>query len=97
MTTHVTLYNAREFTGHVSGQTHAMAGAVIALSAAQAVSLGLACLRIGQTERERTEINRMETLLAELLELSDRDADAIAAAGPRKGSRSRAGGPAAAL
>jgi formiminotetrahydrofolate cyclodeaminase len=69
----VTDLNIKEFTSHVSGQGHAMAGAVIAVSAAQAVSLGQACVSISQGETRR-----LDEIREELLRCGDRDANAIA-------------------
>ncbi|HID53558.1 MAG TPA: hypothetical protein EYP41_16190 [Anaerolineae bacterium] len=46
--TNVTELTAVQFTAEVSRQQHAMAGAVIALSAAQAAALGQACLQISR-------------------------------------------------
>jgi hypothetical protein len=78
MANRISTQSARNFVAHVSGQGHAMAGAVIALNAAHAVSLGLACLKIRQGEMKVPDVPRMESLLAELLDWADRDADAIA-------------------
>lgn len=73
-----------EFVQHVSDQGHAMAGATIALSAAQAAALGEACLRIssrltnlsgGVLVEGSSELNHIKR---ELLDLSNQDADAIA-------------------
>ena len=74
----ISAQSARDITNHVSGQGHAMAGAVIALSAAQAVSLGLACLKIRQADGPGEDAPRMAAMLAALLDWADRDADAIA-------------------
>ncbi len=47
----VTELTTAQFVEEVSGQRHAMAGAVIALSAAQAVALGQASMQISLQER----------------------------------------------
>ncbi len=73
-----------QFVETVSGQNHAMAGATIAASAAQATALGLACVQISQNAlqaRDRPyleQIKRLDTIKNELLDLCDRDATAIA-------------------
>jgi 2',3'-cyclic-nucleotide 2'-phosphodiesterase (5'-nucleotidase family) len=69
----VTELTVRQFSAHVSGQKHAMAGAVIAISAAQAVSLGQACVSISQGETRR-----LDEIREELLRCGDQDANAIA-------------------
>lgn len=69
----VTELPVRRFSSHVSGQSHAMAGAVIAISAAQAVSLGRACIFISQGETRR-----LDEIREELLRCGDQDANAIA-------------------
>lgn len=69
----VTDLTVRKFSNHVSGQKHAMAGAVIAISAAQAVSLGQACVSISQGEARR-----LDEIREELLRCGDQDANAIA-------------------
>ena len=62
-----------QFAAHVSQQGHAMAGAVIAASAAQALALGQACLSIsGHPE------DRLSEIQIDLLELAKQDAAAIA-------------------
>jgi len=71
---------------HVGSQHHAMAGAVIALSAAQACALGEACVRIsGQQLQDRARqamaaraIGELDVSKRRLLALADQDADAIA-------------------
>ncbi len=45
-----------QFITHVSSQKHAMAGAVIAISAAQAAALGLACVSISCEDKTISEI-----------------------------------------
>jgi 2',3'-cyclic-nucleotide 2'-phosphodiesterase (5'-nucleotidase family) len=65
--------SVRQFSNHVSGQKHAMAGAVIAVSAAQAVALGQACVSISQGETRR-----LDEIRVELLRCGDQDANAIA-------------------
>ncbi len=69
----VTDLTVNQFSSHVSGQKHAMAGAVIAVSAAQAVSLGQACVSISNGETLR-----LDEIREELLRCGDRDANAIA-------------------
>ena len=46
MTEKITQHTVRHFIDQVADQKHAMAGAVIAASAAQATALGLACIQI---------------------------------------------------
>jgi formiminotetrahydrofolate cyclodeaminase len=73
-----------QFIQEVSNQSHAMAGAVIALSAAQAAALGQACLQISradleiQNEANDKQIERLTLMKNELLQWCDRDANAIA-------------------
>lgn len=73
-----------EFIEEVSSQNHAMAGAVIALSAAQATALGQACLKISinlsdaDSDLNSPPIESLEMIKDELLEWCDRDANAIA-------------------
>ena len=73
-----------QFVTEISRQQHAMAGAVIAASMAQAVALGLACMRISrdeqnlQTEAVLSQIDRSEAIQKELLNWCDRDAKTIA-------------------
>jgi formiminotetrahydrofolate cyclodeaminase len=75
-----------QFTDEVSRQDFAMAGAVIAASAAQAVALGVACMQISLKNRPDTldtpELHRpIEQVLAiknSLIEWCNRDATAIA-------------------
>lgn len=80
----VTSLSVREFIKSVSDQDHAMAGTVIALSAAQAAALALACLRISQfrmkTNKEElaNPINTLEQVKDQLLLWGNRDANAIA-------------------
>jgi formiminotetrahydrofolate cyclodeaminase len=69
----VTGLSVNQFSNHVSGQKHAMAGAVIAISTAQAVSLGQACVSISQGEA-----HRLDEIRKELLRCGDQDANAIA-------------------
>ncbi len=72
------------FTEHVSQQNHAMAGAVIASSAAQAVALGQACMSISINQLElfdpqiQIEFGRLMVIQQKLTNLCDRDATAIA-------------------
>ena len=80
----ITDYTVANFVEEVSQQNHAMAGAVIAASAAQAVGLGLACLQISRDDLDlrnedvQTQLERMAVIKEELLGWCDRDADAIA-------------------
>lgn len=80
----VTDHTIADFVEAVSQQQHAMAGAVIAASAAQAVGLGQACLQISRDDLDlrnedvQTQIERMAAIKEELLGWCDRDADAIA-------------------
>jgi formiminotetrahydrofolate cyclodeaminase len=73
-----------EFIEEVSSQNHAMAGAVIALSAAQVAALGQACLQISlnlSDSMDETIATRIETLVKiknQLLQWCNRDANAIA-------------------
>jgi hypothetical protein len=77
----------RQFTGHVAGQGHAMAGATIAASAAAACGLGEACLRInvplvaGAADRSLAErlAGQLAGIRTRLLSLTDEDGDAITA------------------
>ncbi len=72
-----------QFVETISGQKHAMAGATIAASAAQATALGLACVQISQDALEvkglpyLEQIQRLDANMAALLRLCDRDATAI--------------------
>ncbi|NKQ36442.1 MAG: hypothetical protein HF973_12595 [Chloroflexi bacterium] len=80
--TSVTELTAVQFVEEVSRQQHAMAGAVIALSAAQAAALGQACLQISRDRLGLADaaqpIARMAEIKASLLQWSDRDAAGIA-------------------
>ncbi len=82
--TSVTALTLRAFAETVQSQRHAMAGAVIAVSAAQAVALGRACLAISREDQELTgpgvdtAIQRLSTTVDLLLCWADQDADAIA-------------------
>lgn len=73
----------KEFVENVSNADHAMAGAVIAVSGAQAVALGLACAKITKS-RLRMDLPELESSLEklilirdQLLDLSKKDAQAI--------------------
>jgi formiminotetrahydrofolate cyclodeaminase len=76
-----------QFTDHIAGQGHAMAGATIAASGALACGLGEACVRISLSDLEdnpqRTEAQRVAERLAairgQLLALADEDGAAITA------------------
>jgi formiminotetrahydrofolate cyclodeaminase len=84
---HQTTHNTvRQFIAEVSEQRHAMAGAVIAASAAQAASLGMACLRIS-LQRQGDDLNGADVpgriqqityIKDSLIAWCDRDATAIA-------------------
>ncbi|MDX1418277.1 MAG: cyclodeaminase/cyclohydrolase family protein, partial [Candidatus Promineifilaceae bacterium] len=69
---------------HVSEQSHAMAGAVIAMSAAQAAALGQACVEITIKLADSAEIShhdlstKVEQTKIALLQLCNEDAGAIA-------------------
>ena len=75
----------RQFTGHIAGQSHAMAGATIAASGALACGLGEACVRISRSRleaaEERAAAQRVAARLAEcrnqLEALVDEDGAAI--------------------
>ncbi len=76
-------FSIQEFVEQISNENHAMAGAVIATSAAEAAALGLACLKITKS-RLRIESNEYEMKLEQiglirdkLLEFSKKDANAI--------------------
>ena len=78
----ITDHTIADFVEEVSQQQHAMAGAVIAASAAQAAALGLACMQISCEVEMGTavtqSIERMSHIQSELLAWCGRDADAIA-------------------
>ena len=82
----VTEKTVRQFVATVSDQHHAMAGAVIAASAAQAAALGEACMQISLDEQVdkldwsdvTARIAQMAHIKTTLLEWCDRDATAIA-------------------
>ncbi len=82
--TPITNLTLRAFAETVQNQRHAMAGAVIAASAAQAAALGRACLVISQEDQGLTDpgveaaVQRMATTVGLLLDWADQDADAIA-------------------
>lgn len=86
MDNQITQKSIRQFTTTVSHQHHAMAGAVIATSAAQAAALGRACLQISLTRRVDVLdtatvtplITELDRITNQLLDWSDRDATAIA-------------------
>lgn len=69
-----------QFTSYVSKQEHAMAGAVIAVSAAQALALGLACLSISLSDQKKAVKfqNQLTDIQASLIEVGNQDAEAIA-------------------
>jgi formiminotetrahydrofolate cyclodeaminase len=82
----VTEMTVRRFVDEVQGQDHAMAGAVVAASAAQATALGQACLQItrGHQEQALSRVNvgllieQLVNIESSLLDWCDRDAVAIA-------------------
>lgn len=82
----VTEKTIRQFIAEVSDQHHAMAGAVIAVSAAQAAALAEACMQISldnqvdklNWQEVTARIEQMVHLKTRLLEQCDRDAEAIA-------------------
>lgn len=73
-----------QFTQYVGEQNHAMAGAVIAISAAHAVALGQACMTIslkkvnGDLPGFKYELDQVNEIKQKLLDLCDQDAKAIA-------------------
>lgn len=80
----ITSQTVAQFIQEVSDQSHAMAGAVIALSAGQAAALGQACMQISLTDLEtedlvvEAQIERLALMKDELLQWCNRDANAIA-------------------
>ena len=82
----ITDKTVREFIVAISEQRHAMAGAVIAASAAQAVALGRACMQISLERRGDAldaldvagRIQQITNIIDSLIEWCDRDAVAIA-------------------
>jgi formiminotetrahydrofolate cyclodeaminase len=82
----ITQNTVRHFIAEISGQRHAMAGAVIAASAAQAVALGTACVQISLGRRGDDLdgcdvagcLQRITNFKDSLVEWCDRDAVAIA-------------------
>jgi formiminotetrahydrofolate cyclodeaminase len=82
----VTEETVRGFIAKISEQRHAMAGAVIAASAAQAVALGKACMQISLERRGDAldalgvagRIQQVTDIMDSLIEWCDRDAVAIA-------------------
>ncbi len=82
----ITEKTVREFIAEISEQRHAMAGAVIAASAAQAVALGRACMQISLERRGDAldtldvagRIQQVTNIIDNLIEWCDRDAVAIA-------------------
>jgi formiminotetrahydrofolate cyclodeaminase len=70
----------RQLAAHISGQSHAMAGATIALSAALGVALGEACVRIsaGLAGLDAPAADWLQVAQQNLLDLADEDANAIA-------------------
>jgi formiminotetrahydrofolate cyclodeaminase len=86
MTHQLTENTARQLIDQVANQHHAMAGAVIAVSAAQAAALGRACMQIsleppGDTPAAvdaASHLRQITTIKDRLIEWCDRDAVAIA-------------------
>ena len=87
MADRITEHSLRQFWAEVTDQQHAMAGAVIAASAAQAVALATACMRLslagssGQVGVEPgagSRVERMVEIRTGLAQWCDRDATAIA-------------------
>jgi formiminotetrahydrofolate cyclodeaminase len=82
----VTEKTIRQFVEEVQGQDHAMAGAVVAASAAQATALGQACLQITRVHQEQalspadvgSLVEQLGNIKSSLLDWCDRDAMAIA-------------------
>jgi formiminotetrahydrofolate cyclodeaminase len=82
----VTEKTIRQFVEEVQGQDHAMAGAVVAASAAQATALGQACLQITRVHQEQalspadvgSLVDQLGNIKSSLLDWCDRDAMAIA-------------------
>ncbi len=80
----ITDHTIADFVVEVSQQQHAMAGAVIAASASQAVGLGQACLQISRDDLDlrredvKKQIERLNFIKVELLDWCAQDADAIA-------------------
>lgn len=76
----VTDLTLKEFTSHVSDQKHAMAGAVIAASAAEAVALGQACVTISRDAGPTltAPVDALNQIRQQMLTFTERDANAIA-------------------
>lgn len=81
----ITNHTVVEFIEIVSEQQHAMAGAIIALSAGQAIALGQACMQISideesknNSQAEEEKVVRLAQIKAELIQWCNRDATAIA-------------------
>ncbi len=80
----ISVQSVYHFINEVAHQKHAMAGAVIAMSAAQAASLGLACMRISK-DQVKHDIENFDSNIKEidetkntLMNWGDKDANAIA-------------------
>lgn len=86
MQSDITTKTSRQFIAEVSRQHHAMAGAVISISAAQAAGLGEACLRISlehqpdtlDAENVLSRAEQVADIKNRLADWCDRDATAIA-------------------
>jgi 2',3'-cyclic-nucleotide 2'-phosphodiesterase (5'-nucleotidase family)/formiminotetrahydrofolate cyclodeaminase len=80
----ISIQTVYHFINEVAHQKHAMAGAVIAISAAEAASLGLACMRISQDQVEvdfenfALNIKELDGIKNALVNWGDKDANAIA-------------------
>ena len=80
----ISVQTVYHFINEVAHQKHAMAGAVIAISAAEAASLGLACVRISQDqvtediENFDLKIKELDGIKNTLMNWGDKDANAIA-------------------
>jgi|GEM_PF-560413 len=82
----ITTKTSRQFIDHISAQHHAMAGAVISVSAAQAVALGEACIRISLEHQPDTldtndvsnRAEQMADIKNRLAQWCNKDATAIA-------------------
>jgi hypothetical protein len=82
----LTVYPARDLGAYIAGQSHAMAGATIAASAALGCALGEACVRISASRLSETEAHeaheladRLNSIRARLMTLADLDGEALLA------------------
>jgi len=82
----LTQHTTQQFIDTVANQQHAMAGAVISASAAQATALGAACMRISlehqpdtlDADGVRQRVLKMDNIQRSLIDWCNRDANAIA-------------------